>query len=98
MKKLWDIIMGTTMIFISLIFQFLFFVMVVGFGINGILNLVGINGIYGIGMLITIIFLSILFNTLSCLYYFKKRIVYIELGSEISIFFLFPRGIDKILY
>lgn len=96
-QRIWDILVGTLMILLSIAFQLIFFVLLL-FPLFAVLNWLAVDPKSGPYQTVFFVTYLIIFNAASCFDYFRRRIVNVGLGSGSSIFFLLPRGIDRILF
>lgn len=95
-KRLWDVFVGALVIVLSLVFQFLIYALLL-IPYFGILSLCGLKAEGVLDSRIFMLVLAVLVNGISCFEYFRRRRANVSLGSDASIIFLFPRGLDRII-
>lgn len=88
-------LVGLTMIILSLAFQLMFYVILL-FPTFVVMRYFGFNPEGRAATFIPILCYALLFNSVSCFEYFRRRVANVGIGDA-SHFFLLPRGIDRLL-
>ena len=97
LRRIWDVLVGTLMIALSAAFQLLFYVLLC-FPAFAIIDWLGFDPKGPWVQWACIGGFAIIFNSISCFDYFRRRVANNGLGDDASMFFLVPRGIDRIFF